>query len=198
MSCCQRSVIFTSVNDNSWYPPASNLKYHHWRFLKREDLSVVEVKVAYLCLTLCDPVDCSLPVSSVHGILQAGILEWVAIAFSRGSSQLRNWTEVSCLAGRFFTNWTTREAQEYWNGQPIPSVADLPNSGIKPESPALQVDSLPTKLSGKPNKAYKAHQNWMSLRTQKNSWRMKITSTDKNTWQGRSVHSPSGQWIKKN
>ena len=81
MSCCQRSVI-TSVNDNSWYPPASNLKYHHWRFLKREDLSVVEGKVAQLCSTLCDPMGCSLPGSSVHGIFQARILEWVAISFS--------------------------------------------------------------------------------------------------------------------
>ena len=81
MSCCQRSVI-TSVNDNSWYPPASNLKYHHWRFLKREDLSVVEGKVAQLCSTLCDPMGCSLPGSSVQGIFQARILEWVAISFS--------------------------------------------------------------------------------------------------------------------
>ena len=44
------------------------------------------------------------------------ILEWVAYPFSRGSSQLRNWTGVSCIAGRFFTVWATREAQEYWSG----------------------------------------------------------------------------------
>ena len=61
-------------------------------------------------LTLWEPMDCSLPVSSVHGILQARILEWVAIPFSRGSSQLRGWTWVSCIAHRFFTIWTTREA----------------------------------------------------------------------------------------
>ena len=48
-----------------------------------------ESEVAQSCLTLCDPVDCSLPGSSFHGILQAGILEWVAIYFSRGSSQPR-------------------------------------------------------------------------------------------------------------
>ena len=47
---------------------------------------IVVVKVAQSCLTLCDPMDCSLPGSSVHGILQARILEWVAIPFSRGSS----------------------------------------------------------------------------------------------------------------
>ena len=58
----------------------------------------------------CDPMDCSLPGSSVHGILQARILEWVAISFSRGSSQPWNRTHVSCIAGRFFTDWARREA----------------------------------------------------------------------------------------
>ena len=57
-----------------------------------------------------DPMDCSLSGSSIHGILQARILEWVAISFSRGSSQSRNWTRVSCIAGRWFTNWAMREA----------------------------------------------------------------------------------------
>ena len=51
------------------------------------------------CLTLCDPMDCSLPGSSVHGILQAKILEWVAIPFSRGSSQPRERTHVSSAKG---------------------------------------------------------------------------------------------------
>ena len=71
----------------------------------------VKVKVAQSCPTLCDPMVCSPPGSSVHGILQARILEWVAIPFSRGSSQPRDGTQVSCIAGRFFANWTTREAQ---------------------------------------------------------------------------------------
>ena len=53
--------------------------------------------------------DCSLPGSSVHGILQARILEWVAIPFSRGSSWLRDWTQVSHPAGRFFAIWATME-----------------------------------------------------------------------------------------
>ena len=53
---------------------------------------------------------------TVHGIHQARILEWVAIPFSRGSSQPRNWTQVSCIEGRFFTIWATREIQEYWSG----------------------------------------------------------------------------------
>ena len=51
---------------------------------------------------------------AVRGILQSRILEWVAFPFSRGSSQTRNRTQVSCIAGGFFTSWATREAQEYW------------------------------------------------------------------------------------
>ena len=59
--------------------------------------------VSQLCLTLRDSMDCSLPGSSVHGILQARILEWAAISFPRGSSQARNRTQVSCIVGRLFT-----------------------------------------------------------------------------------------------
>ena len=70
------------------------------------------VLVAQLCLTLHNPIDCSPPGSSVHGILQARILEWVTIPFFRGSSQLRDWTQVSWIAGRFFTVWATREAHQ--------------------------------------------------------------------------------------
>ena len=60
--------------------------------------------------TLCDPMDCSPPGSSVHGILQARILEWLAICFSRESSRPRDRTQVSCIADGFFTIWATREA----------------------------------------------------------------------------------------
>ena len=59
--------------------------------------------VAQSCLTLCDPTDCSPPVSSVHGILQARTLEWITIPFSRGSSWPRDQTQVSCIAGKLFT-----------------------------------------------------------------------------------------------
>ena len=58
----------------------------------------------------CDPMDCTPPGPSVHGILQARVQEWVAMPSSRGSSWPRDWTQVSCIAGRFFTNWATREA----------------------------------------------------------------------------------------
>ena len=53
---------------------------------------------------------------TVHGILQARILEWVAVPFSRESSQPRDRTQVSLIAGVFFTSWATMEAQEYWSG----------------------------------------------------------------------------------
>ena len=72
---------------------------------------IEQVKIAQSFVTLCDPVD-----YTVHGILQAKILEWVAFPFSKGSPQPRDSTQVSCLAGVFFTSWATRAAQEYWSG----------------------------------------------------------------------------------
>ena len=66
----------------------------------------VKAKISQLCPTLCQPMD-----FIVHGILQARILEWVAIPFFRGSSQPRDRTQVSQIAGEFFTIWATREAQ---------------------------------------------------------------------------------------
>ena len=73
-----------------------------------ESESESESEVTPSCPTLCDPVDCSLPSSSVHGILQARILEWVAISFSRGSSQPRDRTWVSRIGGRRFNLWDLR------------------------------------------------------------------------------------------
>ena len=82
----------------------------------------------------------------VHAILQGRILEWVAFPFSRVSSQPKEWTQVSHIAGRFFNSWATREAQEYWSGYTIPFPGDPPNPGIEPGSPELQADSLPTQV----------------------------------------------------
>ena len=95
--------------------------YHVWLFAtlwtvtRQGPLSMVilqarilESEVAQSCLTLCDPVDCSPPGSSIHEILQARILEWVAISFSRGSSQPRDRTQVFRIAGRRFNLWATR------------------------------------------------------------------------------------------
>ena len=66
--------------------------------------------ISLSCLTLCDPLDCSPPGSSVYGILQARILEWIAMPFSRGASWPRDWTWVAHIADRFFTVWATGEA----------------------------------------------------------------------------------------
>jgi len=78
----------------------------HWVFLPK---TAQWSEVAQSCPTLCDPMDCSLPGSSIHGIFQARILELVAIFFSRRSLRLRDWTWVSCIVGRRFTVWTTRK-----------------------------------------------------------------------------------------
>ena len=64
--------------------------------------------VSQSCPILCDPMDCSLPGSPVHGILQARTLEWIAMLSSRGSSQPRDRTQVSHVAGGFFTDWATK------------------------------------------------------------------------------------------
>ena len=72
--------------------------------------------------TLCDPMD-----YTVHGILQAR----KACPFSRRPSQRRDWAQVSHFAGGFLTSWATKEAQECWSGQPIPSPGGLPNPGTK-------------------------------------------------------------------
>ena len=63
-------------------------------------------EVTQSCPTLCDPMDCSLPGSSIHGIFQARVLEWVAISFSRRSSRPRDWTQVSHVVDRHFTDET--------------------------------------------------------------------------------------------
>ena len=94
--------------------------------LSSKDLSplTMKVKVTQWCPTLCDPMD-----YTVHRILQARILEWASIPFSRGSSQPRDWTWVSCIVGGFFTIWATREAQEYWSGYQI-FPSQEPNLGL--------------------------------------------------------------------
>ena len=95
----------------------------------------MKVKVTQSCLILYDPMD-----YTVYGIPQARILEWVAFPFFGGSSQPRDLTQGSRLAGRFFKSLAIKEPQEYWSGQPIPSPVDLPDPGIELGSSALQVD----------------------------------------------------------
>ena len=73
------------------------------RLLVPERVVLRNVSVGQSCLTLCDPMNCTLPGSSVHGVLQARILEWVVIPFSRGSYQPRDGARVSHAVGRLFT-----------------------------------------------------------------------------------------------
>ena len=99
-----------------WSSSAGLMGSKQWVFLS----ILKEAFVAQSSGTLCNPVDCSPPGSSVNGISQARILEWVAISFSRGSFQLRDWTQVSC---RFFTTWATREDQSSTRSQTNPQHA---------------------------------------------------------------------------
>ena len=91
--------LIKKVKDLYWKTPR-----HWWKKLKMK----MKLLVTQSCPTLGDPMDHNPPAYSVHGILQARILEWVAIPFSRGSSHLRDETQVSCIARGFFTAWTTR------------------------------------------------------------------------------------------
>ena len=94
-----------------WVPSEQKIKLLVWDPLDFSFALSSCVKVIQSCPTLCNAMD-----YAVHGILQARLLEWVAFPFSKGSSQPRDQTQVSHIAGGFFTNWATREAQEYWNG----------------------------------------------------------------------------------
>ena len=113
------------------------MQFHFWYFLEEKTTNLKRYMNPYVhcicvcvcvcvcvciqsCLTLCDPVDCSLPGFSVHGILQARILEWVTIFSSRGSSWPRDWTLVSCIGGRRFNLWATREAHVYKDSTFLP------------------------------------------------------------------------------
>ena len=118
-------------------PKKLRLKCEKWARIKWSEKS--------LC---CVPLFAT-PWTVDHEIPHNRILEWVAFPFPRGSSQPRDGTQVSHIAGGFFTGWVTREAQEYWSEYPIHSPEDFPNPGIKLGCPALQADSLLTELSGK-------------------------------------------------
>ena len=108
----------SASRSKNWYSPLWTTQALSWKNMILVILVLISSFVPMVavyglatksCPTLCDPMDCSPPACSVHGIFQARILEWIAISFSRGSSQPRNRTQVSCIAGRFFTNWAMRE-----------------------------------------------------------------------------------------
>ena len=100
-SCCRAKKMFAGELGSIF----SHLSFLYVVITSLTLHILVVVKVVHSCPTLCDPVD-----YTVHGILRARILEWVAVPFSRGSSQPRDQTQVSCIAGRFSTSWATREA----------------------------------------------------------------------------------------
>ena len=91
------------------YPIVYGALFSHKRRWSTDEKKNVKMLVAQSCPTLCDPMDCYPLGSSIHKILQARILEWVAIPFFRESSWTRNQTWVPCIAGGFFTIWATRE-----------------------------------------------------------------------------------------
>ena len=93
-----------------------------WEFLKKQEIELLydsailitgKVLVPQSSPILCNPMDWSPPGSSIHGISQTRMLDWVAISFSRGYSQSSDQTQVSCISGRFFTIWATREATHH-------------------------------------------------------------------------------------
>ena len=115
-SLCQASMTSCQTSKTPSYPAnvskelvLTNLSQDALYFSFISLITHCCCSVAQLCLTVCDPMDYSLPRSSIHGILQARVLEWVAISFSRGSSRPRDWTWVSRIAGRRFTFWATKE-----------------------------------------------------------------------------------------
>ena len=107
-----------------WFTAIFRRSYRYFLYSPHTCLKVL---VTYSCPTLCDPMDCSLPGLSVNGILQARILEWVAIPFSKGPSRPRGRASVSCIAVRFFYR-LSRQGSPY-TCLPIFIFSDLHHSG---------------------------------------------------------------------
>ena len=128
---------------HSWDSPGKNTGVG-CHFLLQTMKVKSESEIAQSCPTLCDPVGCSPPDSSIQGILQVRILEWVAISFSRGSSQPRDQICVSCIAGRCFTIWATRE---YDNGS---SLEDPMHILLHSVPPTLQQATTDPRLHWRP------------------------------------------------
>ena len=147
--------------DSQW--PNINTKIYHtqaslmvqWlRILLPMQGKVKKLLVTQSRLTRCDPMDCSPPSASVHGIFQTSILEWVVIPFSRGCSWPKDWTWVSCIAGRFFNHLSHLGSPQfiYLAASGSCCMWDLvPWPRIKPWPPALGVQSLNHWITGEVN-----------------------------------------------
>ena len=108
----QRGVSLSSPCSRGTYNHAEERSRMHEK-MQNQTASGCQPNVcicAQLCLTLCDSMDCSLPGSTVHGIFQARILEWVAVSFSRGPSWPRDQTHIVCISKWILYHWVTREA----------------------------------------------------------------------------------------
>ena len=110
-------------------------------------IAAAAAKSLQTCPTLCDPIDVSPPGSSVPGILQAIILEWAVVPFSNACMHAKSLQSCQTLCNPIDGSPPGSSSmgfsrQEYWSGFPFPSPGNLPHPGIKPMSPALQVDSL--------------------------------------------------------
>ena len=121
--------IWSKKDQSSWRSPACSFCIFHRFSGRKNNLCCMYAKLLQSCLTLCDPMECSPPGSSVYGILQARILEWVAMSSSRGSSQPRDQTKSltsPALADRFFTTSATQEASSDFEliGKPFPIWRD--------------------------------------------------------------------------
>ena len=101
----------------NWATTGSIRELNRWK----NEVTVCCAKLLQSCRTVCNPMTYSPPGSSVHGILQAIVLEWIAISFSSGSSWPRDWTQVSHIVDRRFTIWATREVGEpnHLHGEPL-------------------------------------------------------------------------------
>ena len=117
----------------------------------RPTVNAVLCFVAQSCPTLCDPMDCRLPGSSVHGHSPGKNSGVGCLALLQRIFPIQGSNPGLPHCRQILYQLNHREALEYWSGWPIPSALDLPNPGINMGSPALQADSLPTELSGKPN-----------------------------------------------
>ena len=110
-TCFPGILVVSGCSLNSWARSCMGvLSLWHAVGSQKTAFLNTSVLVAQSCPTLCDLIDCSPSGSSVHGILQARVLEWVAVLFSRRSSWPSAWTRFSWIAGRFFTIWVTRKA----------------------------------------------------------------------------------------
>ena len=159
LTLVRMAIIKKSTNNKCWTGCGEKGTFLHvgnvkWYSHYEEEYEVKWSEVAQSCPTLCDPMDCSLPGSIIHGVFQARVLEWVAIAFSVPKGKwkqkyndlkpLSEWVKSLSRVRLFATPWTVAHQvppsmgfsrQEYWNELPFPSPGDLPDPGIEPRSP---------------------------------------------------------------